>query len=601
MSSLFLTFAHNCSAAIWLVLALILLRPLIKRAPRWISVALWGLVALRLVCPALPESNLSLLPPTRLFSPTIMTGAEPDMQSGMVVIKDILEPDIDYSKIPPEELYSNLELLEEAYLSDPGNHPLHYQAQLIISYAAVCSLALASVFGIYALVSWLILKRRIRTAVLLRDNIYQSERVRTPFVLGLIRPKIYLPFGLAQEDLAYILAHEQAHIRRRDPWWKLIGFVLMALSFPCNPLLCIAYFLFCRDIEAACDEKVIRELEPERRADYAQALLRCSAGKPRLGACPVAFGEVGVKKRIKTVLKYKKPALWTKILSGILCAALIVCFLTNPVGISYAAQPQQNVYTAGDTVAQCGAHLSYEFYYGPWKYSEVSIGAEGLYITTDQYGLESFPYLQIEQITRDELIHRLRLPNPNVKSQDDWDRYFRSKFDDSFDPEKAVPQCEQVTICNYRKEEASPLPDHIMYFFDGEPGWISDGKQTEIFVLQRVEAYPIRPTVLYIHDGGSFSVDAYAAHIANPHFQSRYTYGPIENYRQAGQAGIQAVTDRFQEQVSLSLRGCIVYYDSQNDIWHVQLHWTSPLVTFGGGYSVLLKSDGTVLAIWGEK
>jgi len=315
----------------------------------------------------------------------------------------------------------------------------------------------------------------------------------------------------------------------------------------------------------------------------------------------VAFGEVGVKKRIKTVLKYKKPALWTKILAGILCAALMLCFLTNPAGISYAVQPQQNVYTEGDTVALSGGPYCFGAPFWPGKYSEVSIGPDGLYANVGDSGLCYFQYVEIEQIPRATFVERLRLPNPNVNASYDWANYFYSATDVSFDPEKAVPQCEQVTICSYREEEASPLPDYIVYFFDGEPGWISDGKQTEIFVLQRAEAYPIRPTVLYIHDGGSFSVDAYAAHIANPHFQTRYTYGPIENYRQAGQAGIQAVTDRFQEQVSLSLRGCIVYYDSQNDIWHVQLHWTSPLVTFGGGYSVLLKSDGTVLAIWGEK
>ena len=171
---------------------------------------------------------------------------------------------------------------------------------------------------------WLIL------AVLVRDNISQSEYVTSPFVLGLIRTKIYLPFSLGADTMGHVLAHEQAHIARRDHWWKPLGFALTAVYW-FQPLMWVAYLLFCRDIELACDQRVVRTMDPMGRANYSQALLDCSTGRRPPGACPLAFGEAGVKIRVRAALHYKKPGFWVVLVAVLLCAGAAAAFLTNPV------------------------------------------------------------------------------------------------------------------------------------------------------------------------------------------------------------------------------------------------------------------------------
>ena len=180
----------------------------------------------------------------------------------------------------------------------------------------------------YAAVSCLRLLRTIRTAVLLRDNIYQSEHIASPFILGIIRPKIYIPFSLTEETLQPVLLHERAHLQRRDHWWKPLGFLLLTVYW-FHPLIWLSYILLCRDIELACDEKVIRDFSREERADYSQALLTCSAHR-KIAACPLAFGETGVKKRVKSVLSYKRPAFFIVAAAVTVCIVLVVCFLTSP-------------------------------------------------------------------------------------------------------------------------------------------------------------------------------------------------------------------------------------------------------------------------------
>ena len=182
---------------------------------------------------------------------------------------------------------------------------------------------------IYTVISYAKVKRKIGTAVLLRDNIYQSENVVSPFVLGIIKPKIYLPFNMNEKDMEHVVAHEMAHIRRKDHLSKPLGFLLLTLHW-FNPLMWLGYVLLCRDIELACDEKVIKELDHDARADYSEALLTCSVNRRMIAACPLAFGEVGVKDRVKSVLNYKKPAFWVIIAAVVACVAVAVCFLTNP-------------------------------------------------------------------------------------------------------------------------------------------------------------------------------------------------------------------------------------------------------------------------------
>ena len=186
-----------------------------------------------------------------------------------------------------------------------------------------------ALLGLYTVISYWRLRRKVSEAVILRSNIYQSENVSSPFVLGIIRPKVYLPYNMDGQDLSHVVAHEQAHIRRRDHWWKPLGFLLLTIHW-FNPLMWLAYVLLCRDIELACDEKVIKELGNEQRADYTQALVACSVKLLHVAACPLAFGEVGVKERVESVMNYKKPAFWIIILSIIACIVVAVCFLTDP-------------------------------------------------------------------------------------------------------------------------------------------------------------------------------------------------------------------------------------------------------------------------------
>ena len=182
---------------------------------------------------------------------------------------------------------------------------------------------------VHALVSAGKLKRKLATAILLRDNIYESEFVDSPFVFGVVKPNIYLPMHMDEGTAAYVIAHECAHLARRDHWWKVLGYLVLALHW-FNPLVWVAYILFCRDIELACDEKVVKGLDGAARADYSQALLSCAAPKRAVAACPLAFGEGNIKTRVKSALHYKKPAFWVAAAAVLAVVIVAVCFLTDP-------------------------------------------------------------------------------------------------------------------------------------------------------------------------------------------------------------------------------------------------------------------------------
>ena len=314
MADIFLQFVNMSISASWIVLAVMLLRILLKKAPKWINVLLWGIVAVRLVCPFSFESVLSLIPSAETVSPEIMMNATPEINSGVPIINSVVNPVINGLYAPEPSASAN---------------PL----QILIPVAAVVWLTGIVALLIYTLVSFLRLRSKIGTAVLLKENIYQSENIPSPFVLGVIKPKIYLPFYMKEKDISHVIAHEQAHIRRKDYLWKPLGFLILTLHW-FNPLVWLGYVLLCRDIELACDEKVVKKLNNEQRADYSQALLTCSVNRRMIAACPIAFGEVGVKDRIKSVLNYKKPAFRVIVVSVVLCLALAIGFLTNPINSS---------------------------------------------------------------------------------------------------------------------------------------------------------------------------------------------------------------------------------------------------------------------------
>lgn len=309
MTGIFLKVVNMGIAAGWLVLAVITLRLVFRRAPKWMMPVLWGIAALRMVLPVSIQSVFSLIPSAETINPQIVYMQEPLIHSGIDSLNAAVNP-----------------VIVEAFAPDPAAsvNPM----QIVVAVAAACWIVGAVLMLGYMTVSYLRLKSRVRTAVRCADNIFQSEYVPSPFVLGIVHPRIYLPFGMEGAERAYVIAHEQAHLKRRDHWWKPIGYLLLSLHWY-NPAVWAAYALFCRDLELACDERVVRDLSAGQRADYSQALLACSVCR-RLSACPLAFGETGVAERVRNVLQYKKPALWLIAAAVVSCAVVAVCFLTNP-------------------------------------------------------------------------------------------------------------------------------------------------------------------------------------------------------------------------------------------------------------------------------
>ena len=311
LKTAFLKLANMSISASWLVLAIMVLRLVLKKAPKWVNVLLWGIVAVRLICPFSIESALSLIPSTQTIPMNIEMAAKPAIDSGVEVVNSMVNPMIAASFTPNPATSAN---------------PLQIWIPLI---AVIWIFGMVLMF-LYTAISYWRLNRRIDAAVRYRDNIFQSENVSSPFVLGIIKPKIYLPFHMNEQDLQHVVAHEQAHIRRKDHWWKPLGFLLLTVYW-FNPLMWVAYVLLCRDIELACDEKVIKDLDNEQRADYTQALVACSVNRRMISACPLAFGEVDVKERVKSIMNYRKPRFWIIVASTVACAIVAICFLTNPV------------------------------------------------------------------------------------------------------------------------------------------------------------------------------------------------------------------------------------------------------------------------------
>ena len=311
MSGIFLKLLNLSISASWLVLVVLALRLVLKRAPKWVNVLLWGMVALRLMLPFSIESALSLIPSAETLSPEVVRfDPAPTITSGVEFIDNAVNPS-----------------LSESFAAAPlaSVNPLYVWTYLA---GWVWLIGLAAMLA-YALVSYLRLRRRVSASIPLRENIYVCDEVPSPFILGIVHPRIYLPSALDEAQRGSVLSHERAHLARRDHWWKPLGYALLAVYW-FNPLLWLAYTLLCRDIELACDERVLRGMDAGQVKDYSSALLACSVPRRMLAACPLAFGEVGVGARVKNALRYKKPAFWVVAASVAVCVVVAVCFLTNP-------------------------------------------------------------------------------------------------------------------------------------------------------------------------------------------------------------------------------------------------------------------------------
>ena len=310
MESVFLHLLNMSITAGWLVLAVIVLRLVFRRAPKWIHCLLWVLVAVRLLCPVSIESVLSLIPSVETVPVDTFLYDTPSIHSGVPVVDAVVNPVISNGFAPTPENSVN---------------PM----QVVTTVATYVWVVGIVAMLLYAVISTLRLRFQVREAAFVRENIWQCDRIATPFILGIFRPRIYLPTLLGAEEARSVVAHEQAHLSRKDHWWKPLGFLLLTVYW-FNPLLWVGYILLCRDIEAACDQRVVQDMDAEGRKEYSRVLLACSAPRHLVSACPLAFGETGVKSRIKSVLNYKKPAFWLVITAIVATVVAAVCLLTNP-------------------------------------------------------------------------------------------------------------------------------------------------------------------------------------------------------------------------------------------------------------------------------
>ena len=310
MSDLFLNILNMSIAASWLILAVVLLRFLLKKAPKWIAVLLWGIVALRLVVPFSFESALSLIPSAETFNAHNIQYETPAISSGIPAVNNAVNPVLGETFAPN---------------SVGSINPL-YIWTLVVS--AIWLVGIAAML-LYAVISYVRVRQSVVERAPYEGNIFLCDHVKSPFILGLVRPKIYLPSSMDEAAMGPVIAHEKAHLARRDHWWKPLGFLILTVHW-FNPLCWVTYVLLCRDIELACDEKVIRQMDLDGKKQYSTALLECNTGRRLVTICPLAFGEVGVKERVKNVLNYKKPAFWVIVVAVVACAVVTVCFATNP-------------------------------------------------------------------------------------------------------------------------------------------------------------------------------------------------------------------------------------------------------------------------------
>jgi len=315
MGDNFLKLLNMSITAGWFILAVLCIRLIFRKIPKWMNCFLWGAVAIRLICPFSIESPFSLLPSAEpVKSSTIVEGKVqnyiPSIDSHLTIVENTINP-----------------MLTEAFAYNESDSAAPLQA---VTYAAgivwICGVILLIIFALGSVIR---LHKLVREAVCVRDNIYICDAVKSPFILGIARPRVYLSSALSEKEMNYIIAHEAAHLKRKDHWWKSLGYFLLCIYW-FQPLCWVAYTMFCKDIELACDEKAAGAMTFHEKKEYSEVLLSCARQRSLVMVCPLAFGEVGVKERVRSVLNYKKPALWIVIAALAVCVILAICFLTNP-------------------------------------------------------------------------------------------------------------------------------------------------------------------------------------------------------------------------------------------------------------------------------
>jgi len=342
----FVDYLNRSFAAGVIVLAVVILRYVLKKAPKRLWPSLWGLAALRLVLPWSIPSRLSVW---NLFS----SAAGINEAGG-----------VNYFRYNGHAEKPMVEFLTPAVINSgtTGKSLSVHLSDIYLPIAIKFWLIIAIAILLFAAVGYFTLRRRVAASIKVADNLYVCDDIQKPFILGILRPRIYLPSGMEDETKSCVIAHEQAHLRRGDHLWKPLGFFLAAVSW-FNPLIWLGYLLLCRDLESACDEAVVERMDAAGRTAYSQALLSCATGHKIITVCPLAFGEIGVKERVKNVLHYKKPGFWMISVAVVACIVVTVCFLTSPEKVAPIATEDTPASTESENTVEA---VFPENYYEEW-------------------------------------------------------------------------------------------------------------------------------------------------------------------------------------------------------------------------------------------
>ena len=324
MEKIFTVICERGISAGYVILAVIVLRLLFRKSPRWVMGILWALVAIRLICPIVVESPFSVVPKGPLFDKeTSNLKSEQEVQQ----INNLPDQNQTAGK-QVAEIKEHTAKQDET--KDFWTDKRKTDSKKMLSTIWLLGMLVLTGYGIFGSLR---VEYQLRFAVPVEQQIWECDTIHTSFLWGLFHPRIYLPSGMNEETKRYVIRHERAHQKRGDHWWKVIGYVLLVIYW-FQPLMWIAYWIFGRDIEYACDEHVIGNLSFAERKEYAQALLLCGSGRSRRLAGPLAFGGLGVKPRIKNVLSYQKPGRGKIAISLLVCVVVSVCFLTNPKDVN---------------------------------------------------------------------------------------------------------------------------------------------------------------------------------------------------------------------------------------------------------------------------
>lgn len=558
MEDLFIHVLNISITASFLVLAIILYRLFAKKAPKWVSVLLWGLVGLRLLLPFSIESALSLIPSKNTIPTTITHDRYPALDTGFGGIDEIVNP----------ILSGSMEARPE-YSANP--------MQIWITILGWVWIVVMLCMLIYMAASFIYLRIKTKVKIEREDNIYLCDYVKTPFILGIVRPRIYLPSDISDKDYSLVVAHERAHIKRLDHIWKPLGFLLLSVYW-FNPLLWIAYVLLCRDIESACDEKVISDLEDNEKADYSEALLSLGIKSRVISACPLAFGEVSVKSRVSAISKYKKPATIAIVISLVVCAIFAACFLTYKKNNTVAID--QGIWYAGKVIGSTDANATCDDV-------PLFVFTENGDLLVESKNLADLSYVRLGKM------------NSAYVSKGEYDSLFEGvTFREGYDAEyfhNAIKSAWRIT-----PSVSSGVDHKEVYLLRSEKklymGYADDGKIGTLYELRFNEALP---TYLYTLkytspdvNGATLILDSSngTGHII---FGEHSSYTALGTYKHENSRLIFTTTDDFElTLVFMNVGDALIYSERDSDVKGLSGLFPDG-ISFNGYYQLYATSSCT--------